>query len=849
MARLSADGTALEWATFLGGSDNDNAYAVTLDVVDRPVLVGETSSFNFPTTPGSYDQTLANNRPMRADAFVARLSADGTTLEWATYLGGNADTDKAYGVVLDASGRPIIVGETGSSDFPATSGAYDETYNGGSRDAFVARLSVDGTALEWATYLGGSGYEDSRAVVLDIGDRLVLAGGTASSDFPATSGAYDETYNGGSRDAFVAQLSNDGTTLEWATYLGGSSWSNASEVRVDTAGRPVVVGDTGSSDFPTTSGAYDETYSGGSRDAFVARLSADGTALEWATFLGGNQYDWGYGMALDQAGRPVVVGDTGSSDFPATSGAYDETYNGGSFSSGGDAFVARLSADGTTLEWATFLGGGDSEDAKAVVLDEDGHAVVAGATCSSNFPVTSGAYDQTYSDGDVFVARMLPPGGEEVSVIVSPAIFLSSALLDPGTSLTISGLGFAPLGNALLTVNGPTGFTTVETTVTADASGRFSYPLTIALTDPAGTYSVSLRDETTGKTSSSKRFVVNEVNPTEELPELIMTAPLQGTVYPSGQPIPISFTDFARGGPYPEPVGTQRAYHYRLEYRIDGGGWLIQTDVIGQARFDAVATITSTLTLPPGTIQVRVIDADNLQRVAEGESFIVVDAEEDGASVSLEWDYSFDTPPVRPPAGVSTDGVSRLYLRVDPTEGSVVERVDVALSSPGNTLTTSAQLGKLQRATIIDAYDDEANDADTTMATSNSPNEDGAYWFWYVAPDDPSLGQDELSRVVTATVTVTFQGAPDATVLQNIEVRRPPLVLVHGWNSDSDTWKRFSLDDMFGRRYSWDPRYPISKALSMDPGGSFLTNAYKLTANRFDQEYENASIERQLARS
>jgi len=394
VAKLSSDLRTLSAATFLGGTGLDSATALALDGQGNVVVAGWAKSTDFPTTAGAYDPTYNGFY----DAFVAKLSSDLRTLSAATFLGGS-DDDSARALALDGQGNVVVAGWTRSTDFPTTAGAYDPTYNGFS-DVFVARLSSDLGTLLAATFLGGRvGYDSARALVLDGQGNVVVAGETASSDFPTTAGAYDATHNGGFYDAFVARLSSDLGTLQAATFLGGINSDSASALALDGQGNVVVAGETRSTDFPTTTGAYDETYNGGS-DAFVARLSSDLGTLQAATFLGGSDVDIATALVFDGQGNVVVAGRTDSSDFPITAGAYDETHN-----DEYDAFVARLSSDLGTLQAATFLGGTSSDYARALALDGQGNVVVAGETGSSDFPTTVGAYDATRNGpSDAFVA-------------------------------------------------------------------------------------------------------------------------------------------------------------------------------------------------------------------------------------------------------------------------------------------------------------------------------------------------------------------------------------------------------------------------------------------------------------
>ena len=260
--------------------------------------------------------------------------------------------------------------------------------------------------LLYSTFLGGGNYDSGAAIVLDNSGRAYVTGDTYSSNFPTTPGAFDTSWNGA--DAFVVRLNAAGSALEYATFLGGG-YSNGGppddfgrSITIDAAGRAYVTGVTLSPAFPTTPGAFDRSFGNGQcgwwhwcdeSDAFVARLSASGNALEYATFLGGASDDMGYGIAVDGMGRAYVTGATTSSDFPATPGAFDTSHNGGILNFA--AFVVRLNAAGSALEYATFLGGGPNDVGHGIAVDNAARAHVTGNTYSSNHPTTPDAFDVT----------------------------------------------------------------------------------------------------------------------------------------------------------------------------------------------------------------------------------------------------------------------------------------------------------------------------------------------------------------------------------------------------------------------------------------------------------------------
>jgi len=413
VAKLNPAGSALAYATFLGGSSEDEGYAIAVDGSGATYIVGRTYSSGFPTTPGAFDRTHNGG----SDAFVVKLNVTGTALAYATFLGGSGN-DYGEAIAVDGSGAAYVTGWTYSTDFPVTPGAFDTTYNGYD-DAFVAKLAPAGSALAYATFLGGSSYELGTGIAVDGGGAAYVTGYTNSPDFPATPGAFDTTHNG-YWDAFVAKLNPAGSTLAYATFLGGGGNDYGEAIAVDGSGAAYVTGWTYSTDFPATAGAFDTTHNGagGYPDAFVAKLAPAGSALAYATFLGGSGVDWSCAVAVDGGGAAYVTGVACSSDFPATPGAFDTScgtdgdcnYDGSA--TYGDGFVAKLNPAGSALAYATFLGGSGNDYGYGIAVDADGAAYVTGDTYSADFPATPGAFDATHNGSyDAFVAKLAMGGG------------------------------------------------------------------------------------------------------------------------------------------------------------------------------------------------------------------------------------------------------------------------------------------------------------------------------------------------------------------------------------------------------------------------------------------------------
>ena len=393
VTKLGADGAAL-YSTFLGGARDEFASAFALDAGGNAYVTGYTESRKYPTTPGAHDNSYNGGF---FDVFVTKLGAAGSALVYSTFLGG-AEDEFASALALDDAGNAYVTGRTGSTDYPTTPGAHDNSYNG-ELDVFVTKLSAAGSALVYSTFLGGASDEFADAFALDADGNAHVTGLTVSANYPTTPGAQDNSFNG-LTDVFVTKLGANGAAI-YSTFLGGADAEGPSGLALDATGKAHVTGITHSADYPTTPGAEDNSHNG-SHDVFVTKLGANGTAL-YSTFLGGTDLEVPQAFALDAAGNAYVTGLTASTDYPTTPGAQDNSYSGGL----SDVFVTKLGAAGSALVYSTFLGGSDQEVARGLTLDAAGNAYVTGATRSADYPTTPGAQDNSFNGGsDVFVTKL-----------------------------------------------------------------------------------------------------------------------------------------------------------------------------------------------------------------------------------------------------------------------------------------------------------------------------------------------------------------------------------------------------------------------------------------------------------
>jgi hypothetical protein len=438
----------LFYSTYLGGSYLDLGFAIAVDTAGNAYVTGSTASINFPTTSGAFQTTLHGGR----SAFVTKLNPTGSGLVYSTYLGGSSDS-RGFGIAVDTLGNAYVTGLTsGASNFPTTLGAFQTTPGGPISSAFVTKLNPTGSGLVYSTYLGGSssGADRGSAIAVDTAGNAYVTGSTGSTHFPTTAGAFQSTL-GGMSNAFVTKVNPLGTGLVYSTYLGGNGGNDDGfGIAVDTAGNAYVTGDTHSIAFPTTVGAF-QTTPGAVSDAFVTKVNPLGTGLVYSTYLGGNGFDVGKGIAVDNMPNPnaYVTGSTDSTDFPTTPGAF-QTVNAGN----GDGFVTKVNPLGSGLVYSSYLGGSGFDEGLGIAVDTAGNAYVTGDTQSSNSPTVAAIQSTPGGSTDAFVTTVNPAGSGLVY-----STYLGGSGADQGFGIALDAL---PNPNAY--VAGNTSSTNFSTT-------------------------------------------------------------------------------------------------------------------------------------------------------------------------------------------------------------------------------------------------------------------------------------------------------------------------------------------------------------------------------------------------
>ena len=393
----------MEYSRFFGGSKEDEILSLAVDKDGNAYLSGETSSPDLQLTSGALPhQPTAFQTEGNTLAFVAKVDATGQKLIYCTYLGGSK-TAVGHNIKIDAAGNAYIGGRTEANDFPVKN-PIQATFGGGSDDGFLTKLNSSGSALVYSTYLGGSEYDQGRALAVDGAGNAYLTGITESPNFPTKNPV--QAKFGGQQDSFVLKVNAAGTALVYSTYLGGAGNDVGHAITVDSAGNAYITGLSNSADFPTAK-PFQASYKGGAgNDVIVVKINAAGTALAYATYLGGSKNEESRAIAVDAAGNATITGYTQSTDFP-TAKPLQARFAGGS----NDLFVTQFSAAGETLNFSTYLGGGGADYGRGLALDAARNIYLTGYTDSKDFP-TKDPFQAAYAGGsaDTIAVKLNPSG-------------------------------------------------------------------------------------------------------------------------------------------------------------------------------------------------------------------------------------------------------------------------------------------------------------------------------------------------------------------------------------------------------------------------------------------------------
>ena len=483
LTKFNTDGSGLIFSTYFGGHGFEDAFTLDVDDSGSVYVAGQTDSHDFPTTPGAYEDSFGPNQSF----FVAKFNSDATDLLYSTFISACSPSDRISELVVDSTGHCFLTGFTLESTFPVTSGALNVNFD--TYASFLTKLNPTGSDLDFSTFLP-SGFVFPSSLAVDSSGTSHILAATSQTGLPVTKGALDGTLSGSS-DLYLMKINATGSELLYASYLGGSSDETALSLALDPQGALYFSAQTTSTDFPTTPGAFQESYHGG-KDLTLSKLNPDGTALVYSTFLGGSSEDSHSGFAIDSSGAAYILGSTSSVDFPILTGSMTqitpEPY---------ELFITRLNQAGSGLTYSTFLGARevifDNHRTGGLVLDSTNKVYAAGTTSQADFPTSEGAFqDRLQGEWDLYLLKMdlcvpYAPDAitgtstvcrDEVGVVYSvPGLIDASGYtwtVPEGASIS------AGQGTSSITVD--FGASSGEISVTADYSCGPSTPQTLTIT-------------------------------------------------------------------------------------------------------------------------------------------------------------------------------------------------------------------------------------------------------------------------------------------------------------------------------------------------------------------------------
>lgn len=393
------------FSTFIGGSSEDRAHGMAVDEQGNIYLTAPIQSTDFPITGNAL-------QPNTTGVYLAKINAAGDSLLYSTFIGAPGGANYAHGIAVDNEGCIYIAGNTTNQNFPTSENAFDQSFNGPSNashgDAFVMKLNPAGTEIIYSTFIGGNGMDLCGKIIVDEEGCAYVIGTTSSTDFPVTEGAFDTTFNGGEGDGrddiFVIKLNADGSNLIYSTYIGGSTTElHGDNIVVDQLGSVYFAATTASLNFPTTTNTYDNSYNGGSGnhgagDGVVVKINAEGTDLEYSTFIGGAGDDFAKWLTLDDEGNIYVCGSADTSGFPITS----------NISNNPNTTIGYFAKFDPTLSQLIYSKACDS-GIKYTAIQKSGNIIITGTSESNNLPVTQDAlYTSNKGSGDIFIHVVNP---------------------------------------------------------------------------------------------------------------------------------------------------------------------------------------------------------------------------------------------------------------------------------------------------------------------------------------------------------------------------------------------------------------------------------------------------------
>lgn len=857
----NAQNSSLLWAKQMGGIGDESGSAVALDASGNVYTIGSFSgTVDFDPGAGIYNLTAINSK----DIFIEKLDASGNFV-WAKQLCGLSTVFAGYlSIAVGKNGNVYTTGAlNGTGDFDPGPGVYNLT-SINNDDIFISKLDANGNFI-WAKQMGGISFDESHAIVLDASENVYTTGEfNGTSDFDPGPGIYNLSTTGGN-SGFVSKLDVNGNFV-WAQQVGGRNF----DIKVDAYKNVYTTGIfAGTVDMDPGPGVYNFTalYI----DIFVSKLGPNGDfvwAKQFAGSAGHTVFTNSYSINIDDHGNVYTTG--------VFINTFDFDPGPGVFNLGGPgAFVSKLDANGDFI-WAIkpntfcnkvftdaasniYIGQGSSISkynfnsnliwTKQIggsgdfTIDAVGNIIASGGfSATQDFDPGPDTYNMTSSGGsDIFILKLK---GEPITY-THPKIYTSKGTLNVGQTQTITGKDFTAGGQIVLNIESSKGELLPINTINYLGNGNFSYQFTATSDMPDGEYKVSAFDINTKTLTSNIKFrVLNPIFST-----LTIEAPNNIGSYGLNFVTKIIWSDKVFNAITNNSTGLVQK-QYKIEYTNNNGNTWNTIEAIHRetAHSNQSNTFTKKFSFnSAGTYKVRISDLDNAANVNTSKAFHVVDPVNGGYLPTLEWDVSSPLPDITHPIGLAADGTSRILIKLT-RDGSITKPVTSihATIADANGNSSTQLLGKIKAAKNTTTYSDEANDAnqifcDTIFSTATSNTD---FYFWLVAPDDYTQSATELTgeRSIKVIFDFTYIGNPPSTSnISDIRIVRPPLLMVHGLNSDGETaWGNAKFNLGSGQVYFKEKIHGDIWKFGLLPNllkyGSFLENASVLlgdTKNSF----------------
>ena len=867
ISNVSAIGSQIDlsWGRYFSSSYSDRIYKTVIDANDNVICVG---------TKGYGTNDI--------DGVIYKYDKSGNLL-WSKSPASSSGSDEIYDVSTDDTGNVFITGRFYSSAFEG------QIQSNGEYDIFIAKYSPDGTLL-WAKNAGGSGYDYSSGIALDQTGNVYVVGffnGSASWDGISKASSAQG-------DMFIAKYNNNGKIL-WVRngdigedgYLYGIDTDKSGNVYVSSN----LSGETHFEGAPIVSTT-------GANDMFLIKYDTSGNFV-WIKTAGGIGDDGGNDVKIDSDGNILVAG------YFRDNAKFDNTIltAHGSF----DIFAAKYSPTGKLI-WVKQFGGTGSQTAWAVNSDEKNNCYLTGwfsgtgafdnttivstgdadayiikydkngnliwveptatgldkQVCQSVFVKANNLAISGYYLGEMNIQGGIFPnsGGEDgylamltQSDVTAPAIFINPGLtisasqIKAGQSITFSGKQFNPVGKVDLYFSG-TGAINPVIDYAIDVNGNFQYTLPTLTSQKIGEYVVTATDKISGK-SASRTFQVLNSNENQIDNNLIITEPNSSKPRYVNEPILFAWEDVVKYNV--NPLYNMK-HCYTVSVQKDGGEWMLVKKVEGY-NIGIGKIYLSTVSNPgeAGKYIFKVEDNYYPNRIKITPEIIVKNPVSQNINIEYKWDRSYPLPAnMFNPVGVAADGIARFYMVITNPNNLTINKIQVRLKDYDNLTNESKYLGKVKYCNVRsnENFSTDADDAVDIMAENNVLYPNGEYWFWYVAPEnfarENSNDSNKGSRIVLAVFDVTLSNGSKFTQEKEIEIVRPPVLLVHGLNDYPSTWDKFRIGTSnpiyFDEINPENGRFKVIKALAMLGKSHFDDNANLLLAS-IDDTPDNRSFE------